>query len=132
MEDYLTTNNQNQGYQQEPNFLPVNLPNATAVLILGIVSILACCCYGLGLIVSIIGLILYNKDKKLYNQNPSMYSNYSTLNTGRILCIIGVVFGVLYLLYMFFIIQLFGLETLSDPEALQQTLDEYRRQIENQ
>ncbi len=132
MEDYLSTNNQNQGFQQQPNFIPVNLPNATTVLILGIVSILACCCYGLGLIISIIGLILYNKDNKLYKQNPSMYSNYSTLNTGRILCIIGIVFSVLYFVYMFFIIQLFGLETLSDPEALQQAVEEYSRQLENQ
>ena len=76
-----------------------NLPNATAVLVLGIVSILSCCCYGIvGLIFGIVALILANKDMKLYNADPELYTNYSNLNVGRILAIIGVVLSALYLI----------------------------------
>lgn len=78
-----------------------NLPNATAVLVLGIVSIVGCCCYGIpGIIAGIIGLVLYNKDKALYLQNPEQYLNYSNLNTGRILCIIGLALSALNIIGM--------------------------------
>ena len=41
------------------------LPNATAVLVLGIISIVGCFCYGIvGLICGIIALILASKAKK--------------------------------------------------------------------
>ena len=66
------------------------LPNATAVLILGICSILTCCCWGIiGLILGIVAIILAQKDLKLYNENPELYGGYSNLNTGKILAIIG-------------------------------------------
>ena len=39
------------------------LPNATAVLILGIFSILICCCYGIfSIILGVVALVLANKD----------------------------------------------------------------------
>lgn len=101
------------------------LPNATIVLILGIVSIVGCCCYGLpGLICGIIGVVLYNKDKVLYQQKPQLYSNFSNLNTGRILCIIGIIFSILFLLYIVFIISIVGLDSLSDPEIMRERLEE--------
>ena len=59
------------------------LPNATAVLILGIFSILTCCCYGIiSIILGAIGLVLANKDAKLYAENPSAYTNYNNLKIG--------------------------------------------------
>lgn len=101
------------------------LPNATAVLILGIVSIVACCCYGLpGLIAGIIGLVLYKKDNDLYKINPTMYSNYSNLNTGRILSIIGIVLSVLYLIYVIVLISTVGLEAMKDPQLMQEKIKE--------
>ncbi|WP_407405387.1 hypothetical protein [Chryseobacterium sp.] len=46
------------------------LPNATAVLVLGISSISQCCCYAIpGIATRIIALIIYRKDKILYNNN---------------------------------------------------------------
>lgn len=100
-----------------------NLPNATAVLILGIASIVTCCCYGIiGLILGIIGLILASKDLKLYKENPSEYTNYNNLNIGRILCIVGIVLNALYLAYMIFILAYYGLDTLQDPEAIQEII----------
>ena len=76
-----------------------SLPNGTAVLVLGILSILTCCCYGVvGLILGIIALVLYKKDMQLYMAEPEVYANYRNLNTGRILAIIGIVLSSVYLI----------------------------------
>lgn len=101
------------------------LPNANAVLILGIASIITCCCYGvLGLITGVIGLVLASKDTKLYKENPSQYTNYNNLNIGRILCIIGIVLSVLYLVYIIVLIASIGFDALQDPELMQERLRE--------
>lgn len=79
------------------------LPNATAVLVLGILSVVGCCCLGLpGVIFSVIALILANKDMKLYKANPELYTNYNNLNTGRIIAIIGLVISILVILKMIY------------------------------
>lgn len=97
--------------QQNDNFvIQQTLPNSTAVLVMGIISVLTCCCYGIGVVLSIIGLVLANKDLKLYNANPSQYKSASTLNTGKILCIIGLVLGILFLCFIFYIYVIYGYE----------------------
>jgi len=99
MENYQTQQDLNNP-MGDGNFMPSNLPNATAVLILGIISIIGCCCGGIvGVICGAIGLILANKDMKLYQANPNAYKNFSNLNTGRILCIVGLIISVIYMLY---------------------------------
>ncbi|MEO6722280.1 MAG: CCC motif membrane protein [Ferruginibacter sp.] len=73
--------NPTPNYQVQPA-----LPNATASLVLGIIAIVGSFCYGIiGLICGIVGLILANKDKKLYTENPELYSpfSFSTSNAGR-------------------------------------------------
>ncbi len=77
------------------------LPNSTAVLVLGILSIVTCFCYGIiGLVLGIIGLVLSNKDMALYKANSSMYTvgSYKNLNAGRICSIIGLCLSAVYLL----------------------------------
>lgn len=71
------------------------LPNAIAVLVLGILSIPTCCFYGAGLIFGIIALVLAKKDMALYKLDPAAYDGYSNLNTGRILAIIGIVLSII-------------------------------------
>jgi uncharacterized membrane protein len=105
------------------------LPNATGVLILGIVSIVTCCCYGIVcLIAAIIGLVLANKDLKAYHQNPGQYDNYGNLKTGRILCIIGIVLNVLSIIYYIYIISSIGTDALLNPELLQERLRDMQGQ----
>lgn len=100
------------------------LPNATAVLILGIASIVTCCCYGvLGIILGGIGLFLSKKDIQLYKQNPSMYDNYGTLNAGKILCIIGIILSVIYIIYLIVVIATFGFEGLSNPQIMRERIE---------
>lgn len=101
------------------------LPNATAVLVLGIASILTCCCYGFGLILGIVGLVIAKKDLILYKENPSAYSNYSNLNIGRVLCIIGIALGVLLLLFILWLGLTFGWEAFADEELMKQRIEEY-------
>jgi len=72
---------------------PKNLPNSTAVLVLGIISIVTCFAYGvIGLSCGIIAIILAKKDKARYLENPRQYkeSSFTNLTTGRTCAIIGV------------------------------------------
>ena len=103
------------------------LPNAVAVLVLGILSIPGCCFYGVGLVFGIIALVLSKKDMALYKANPEAYDGYSNLNTGRILAIIGVVINLLTILFMIFAIAMFGWAALNDPALLQERLNEMQQ-----
>lgn len=89
----------NQEFQQQKV-----LPNATAVLVLGILSIVfSCCCYGLfGAIMGIIALVMAHTSTKMYNETPHAYnlSSYKNMNAGRVCAIIGVVLSGLMLLAM--------------------------------
>ena len=96
------------------------LPNATATLVLGIISIVTCWCYGIiGVTCGIIGIVLANKDLSLYNAAPTRYSagSYSNLKAGRVCSIIGLILSVLYILLMVAIIVTVGMAGLSDPKA---------------
>ena len=70
------------------------LPNSTAVLVLGILSIAVCWCYGLfGIAMGIIALVLSGKAKAIYNENPEQYtqSSFKNMSAGRICAIIGTI-----------------------------------------
>lgn len=74
------------------------LPNATAVLVLGICSIVFGCFF-VGLVLGIIGIVIAGKGRKLYKEDPAHWDGYSSLNAGYIMSIIGTVIGGLYVLY---------------------------------
>lgn len=89
--DYLSNTNYNNA---------VPLPNATATLVLGILSIVIC------FICGIIALVISNKDVALYRNNPELYSeaSYNNIKAGRICAIIGIALQVIGLLiYIAFI-----------------------------
>lgn len=89
------------------------LPNSTAVLVLGIVSIVGVLCsQGLfGIILGIIGLVLAGTPMKMYKKKPEAYTEASikNLKAGRICSIIGVSLGGAFLLLVILVITLFGL-----------------------
>lgn len=68
------------------------LPNASAVLVLGILSICFCAAWGIpGLAMGIIALVLYKKDKAVYDTNPIAYEqSFKNSNAGKICAIVGV------------------------------------------
>ena len=84
------------------------LPNATAVLVLGILSLVTCFIYGIiGLILGIIALVLHKKDKAIYQTNPAAYErSFKNSNAGKICAIIGVSLSALY--FLFFVVIILG------------------------
>jgi hypothetical protein len=111
MENQSSTNYHNQ--LQQP------VPNSTAVLVLGIVSIIGCFCYGvIGIVCAVIALILSSKANALIRQNPGAFTEGSVknLNAGRICAIIGLILSLLYIAMIIFGLAYFGLEMLTNPE----------------
>lgn len=95
-----------ENFNQNPNYSyqgpKPTIPNAVAALVLGILSIVASCWF-VGLVLGIVGLVLANKGRQYYMASPESYSGYGMMNAGRIMSIIGVCIGglwvVIFLLY---------------------------------
>ncbi len=100
------------------------LPNATAVLVLGILSIVGCCFYAVGIVFSIIALVMAKKDMALYAINPDAYDNYGNLKTGRILAIIGLVLNIVSIITAIAFIAIFGWAVMQDPVLMQEKMRE--------
>jgi hypothetical protein len=98
------------------------LPNATLILVLGIISIVGCCCtYGtVGIICGIIAIVLARSAGELYFSQPGKYteSSYKNVNAGKICAWIGLIPSVLYISFMIFLVATIGLAALSDPHAI--------------
>ena len=88
-----------QQYQQPRDIFTSGqraLPNATAVLVLGILSIVFC------FICGIVALVLSTGDRRNYQQEPHLYTSasYELLRAGRICAIIGLcIWGAVLLFY---------------------------------
>jgi hypothetical protein len=99
---------QNRDYLGNNNSNAMQLPNATATLVLGILSIVVC------FICGIIALVISNKDMALYRANPELYSaaSYNNIKAGRICSIIGIILQVLgiivYIIFIAFFISMAG------------------------
>ncbi|MEY2640341.1 MAG: hypothetical protein RIR90_1823 [Bacteroidota bacterium] len=108
----------NQQYQPEPQpqqpAFQYALPNATAVLVMGILSILSCFCYGLGIVFGGIAIYLAGKDAKLYAEYPQQYTpgSLANLKAGKICGIIGLIISALFLLLMIIVWSTIGTEVL--------------------
>ncbi len=89
--------NQNYGLEK-------NLPYSTAVLVLGICSIVGCIFYGLpGLVCGIIALVLHGKNKRIFNENPPAYErSYKNSRAGYVCSIIGISLSAIYFLTLLF------------------------------
>jgi len=87
-----------------------NLPNATATLVLGILSIVGCIFYGIpGIICGIIAIVLHGKDKKLYTTDPASYKkSFGNSKAGFICGIVGLSLSILWFLYFIVILIFFG------------------------
>jgi hypothetical protein len=105
-----------------------NLPNGTAVLVLGILSILTCCCYGvIGLTFGIIALVLAKKDLKLYQESPELYLNYNNIKIGKILGIIGIVLSSIAMIVYIFLLSL-GEERLKEIQKNLEAKAKYQQE----
>ncbi|HRS54053.1 MAG TPA: CCC motif membrane protein [Bacteroidales bacterium] len=80
----------------------IDLPNNITVLVLGIISIVTCWCYGIvGIILGIIALVLAKKDNALYMQNSDLYtqSSYKNVQIGKVCAIIGLCISAMMLIF---------------------------------
>jgi hypothetical protein len=100
------------------------LPNATLILVFGILSIVGCCFYGIGIILAIVALVLASKASKLYAENPDVYTGFQNVKTGKILAIIGLILSALYLLIIIWLISTFGWDSMQDQELMQERIQE--------
>ena len=96
---------------QPPNSRP-QLPNATAVLVLGICAILFSCFF-IGLVLGIIGMVMASKGRQMYKANPTAYEGYGMLNAGYIMSLIGAIIGGLYIVYWIVIVAILGQTAIS-------------------
>ena len=106
--------------QSSQNFFiqQTSLPNATAVLVLGIISILGCFCYGVvGIICAIIALVLAKQDLVKYALDASLYTEASlkNLKAGRICAIVGLSLSVLYIIIIVIFLVFFGMDAINNP-----------------
>ncbi|MES2681304.1 MAG: CCC motif membrane protein [Bacteroidota bacterium] len=93
-----TDTNQQDFPQGQPNNYYNNnggnlvTPNSIPVLVLGILSIVMCWCYGLlSVVLAIIAIVLANAGEKEYRLNPNAYSlsSYKNLKAGKTCAVIG-------------------------------------------
>lgn len=85
------------------------LQNSTATLVLGILSIVTCWCYGIiGLILGIIALVISKKPLAMYKESPELFTGYGNLNAGRIMAIIGLVLSAIYVIFIIIYIFILG------------------------
>jgi len=97
MDDLLDNKSNNNN-----DYLPGVLPNATTVLVLGIISIVGCFLYGIpGLICGIIAIMMHKKDKALYLSNPEKYENsFKTSKAGQVCGIVGLSLSAAFILFL--------------------------------
>lgn len=101
-----------------------SLPNSTLILILGILSILTCCCYGIiGLIFGIVTLVMAKKARQMYMAEPGLYTGYNNVKTGKILAIIGIILSIVYLIATVVALAFYGIEGLQEMQ--QEMMREY-------
>ena len=101
------------------------LPNATIALVLGISSILTCCCYGvIGLPLGIVAFILGNKAIKLNNENPDDYEGVNNATTGKVLGIIGIILNLVFIAVIIYGLSLIGWDAIGDPELMQERIND--------
>lgn len=112
------------------NFGSFPVPNATAVLVLGILSIPGCCCLGglVGVILGVVALVLAKQAEEAYRLEPGNFtqSSYKNMQAGRVCAIIGLVLsGIALLLVISRLV--FGLALLGGGEEM---LEEILRELQ--
>lgn len=96
-----------------------DLPNATVILVLGILSLILCWCYGIvGLVLGIIAVAMSSAPRREYLEHPEEYTetSYKNIHTGRICGIIGIC--VALAVVAFLILVILGVTALGVGSAL--------------
>lgn len=92
------------------------LPNSTLILIFGILAIITCCCYGLGLVFGIIAVVMAKKATQMYLENPELYTGYQNVTIGKTLSIIGIVLSAIYLIFVIYLFATKGIDGIMEMQ----------------
>lgn len=108
-----TKNNQseNSSPDEPQTTFQQELPNASVVLILGIIALIISFFNSLvGLVTGIVSLVMARNTEKLYNQTPRLYtlSSLSNMRSGKTCAIIGIVLAILKIILIGIILALLG------------------------
>ena len=104
------------------------LPNSTLVLVLGILSIVSCICYGIpGLICGIVAVIVGQKATNVYKEAPENYRGFDSVKAGKIMGIIGIVLSVLFILFLIWFISIVGWDAIQDEQLMRDRIEEMQR-----
>lgn len=115
---------------QEPidSHFQLPIPNATGVLVLGILSIPACCCLGGlgGIVMGIISLVMASKAQQLYTADPARYTvaSFKNVSAGKICAIIGLSLSALTLVTTVVRVIL-GLASIMAIPELEKVMEEF-------
>lgn len=80
-----------------------DIPYSNTILVLGILSIPTCFCYGItGIVIALIVFYLHKKAIKFYNSNPSKYKkvSFKNIKTGKICATVGIILAFIYILFV--------------------------------
>jgi amino acid permease len=71
------------------------LPNGKLIYVLAILSCILFCFGGITILFALSSYLLARKSEKIYEQNPSVYSNIKKIKKGKIIAIIGLILNLI-------------------------------------
>lgn len=99
-----------------------DLPNATTILVLGILSLVFCWCYGIiGLVLGIITVVMSGSQRKLYLGSPSEFTESScrNVNSGRVCGIVAIcISAFIMLIWILLFCGIFTMAALSSSHLI--------------
>jgi len=108
MEDETQVNQEQTINQVEQ----IQLPNATGILVMGILSIVGFCCFAglIGVVFGVLAVVLGVKAQKEYNEKPEKYTlkSYNNANAGKICGIIGLSLSGIFVVWFIIKLSLVG------------------------
>lgn len=103
----------------QPQFIQQEtLSYSTSILVLGILSIVTCWCYGIvGIVLGIIALVQSKKANEEYRSDPGRFSvsSYNNMKAGRVCAIIGLIISSCYFLLIILYFAFIGTLLFSVP-----------------
>jgi hypothetical protein len=98
--------------------------NGIAALVLGILSILTCICYGvIGLPLGIIAFFLGRGAEREFRNNQDIYISAGNATAGKILGIIGIVLNIIMILMIVWVFNEIGWDAFGDPELMRERIE---------
>lgn len=90
------------------------LPNTELIYITALLSCIFFIFGGFAIVLSVTSLFLANKSEQIYQQNPSIYSNFGKVKKSKFIAIIGLVLNLIILGITIWTLSTIGWDAWSD------------------